>query len=456
MNLQKQLKEAENQLGKNISNLQIAICDLNGIFRGKRISAEKIEELQTAPIGMPLCSVLDIWGNFVEGNSLVTNSGDKDFLHEPTERGLVPVDWNKNPTAFIPLWLLDENAPDSRRALKKVLDNYKKKKLTPVVATELEFYLYNPNRQDFTPPFLPNQKRTLTTDLSSIKDLDDFDFFLEDVYQTCKKQNIKITCTSSEDGIAQFEINFAHSKDCLKIADDTLLFKRLVRGVAQKHSLAATFIAKPHGEWSGSGCHVHFSLLDEKGQNVFSNVLGNVLDRSQPASINDLGSPILQNAVAGLLEAMPESTLLFAPHLNSYRRLAAEQDSPSAIAWGYDNRTTAIRIPKTNSKRIEHRVAGADSNPYLVLAAILGAALEGIEKKIQPPKEQTGTVYSLDLPSIPQNWENAIFEFEKGSIVKKIFSDSLRELFALTKKQENKIFLKNIDGFELQSYINVV
>ena len=201
--------------------------------------------------------------------------------------------------------------------------------------------------------------------------MDDFDVFLEDVYQSCEKQNIKITCTSSEDGIAQFEINFAHGKDCLKIADDTLLFKRLVRGIAQKHSLAATFMAKPHGQWSGSGCHVHFSLLDEKGQNLFDNTSG---------VGNNISSPTLQNAVAGLLEAMPESTLLFAPHLNSYRRLATEQDSPSVVAWGHDNRTTAIRIP-TSGNRIEHRVAGADSNPYLVLAAILGAALGGNRKK---------------------------------------------------------------------------
>ena len=193
----------------------------------------------------------------------------------------------------------------------------------------------------------------------------------KDIFSSCEKQLVIKISTCSEDGLAQLEDgprNFAHSEDCLKIADDTLLFKRLVRGVAQKHSLAATFMAKPHGEWSGSGCHVHFSLLDEKRQNLFDNTSG---------VGNDISSPTLQNAVAGLLEAMPESTLLFAPHLNSYRRLATEQDSPSTIAWGNDNRTTAVRIPKTSSKTfLEHRVAGADSNPYLVLATILGAALE--------------------------------------------------------------------------------
>ena len=445
MKLQQQLKEAQKLLGEEIKNMQIAVCDLNGIFRGKKIPVEQVEKLQREPIGMAFCSVLDIWGDFVEGNFLVTDSGDKDFFYEPTERGLLPVDWTRQPTVFIPLQLTDKELPDSRQALKKVLDRYKQKKLTPVVATELEFYLHNQNKQGFTPPLSPIQKRELTTDLLSIENLDDFDVFLEDVYQSCEKQNIKITCTSSEDGIAQFEINFAHGKDCLKIADDTLLFKRLVRGIAQKHSLAATFMAKPHGQWSGSGCHVHFSLLDEKGQNLF----GGMSD-----STGDTSSSILQTAVAGLLKAMPESTLLFAPHLNSYRRLATEKDSPSVVAWGYDNRTTAIRIP-TSGNRIEHRVAGADSNPYLVLAAILGAALEGIEKKIQPPKPQTGTVYSLDLPNIPLNLENAIFEFEKGAIIKKIFSDNLQKLFVLTKKQEYKIFLQSVGEFELQSYLSI-
>ena len=139
MNLQQQLKEAQKLLGEEIKNIQIAVCDLNGIFRGKKIPVEQVEKLQREPIGMAFCSVLDIWGDFVEGNFLVTDSGDKDFLYEPTERGLLPVDWTRQPTVFIPLQLTDQELPDSRQALKKVLDRYKQKKLTPVVATELEF-----------------------------------------------------------------------------------------------------------------------------------------------------------------------------------------------------------------------------------------------------------------------------------------------------------------------------
>ena len=184
--------------------------------------------------------------------------------------------------------------------------------------------------------------------------------FLSDIYKACELQNIPADAAISENGCGQFEINLLHVDDPLKAGDDAIFFKRIVKSVARKHGMIASFMAKPYGEESGSGLHVHFSLLDSDGNNVFDDN-------------GESGTDLLKYAVNGLISAMPESMLIFAPHYNSYRRLTPGTHAPTSAGWGYENRTAAIRIPGGDSKarRIEHRVAGADANPYLVLASIL-------------------------------------------------------------------------------------
>ena len=186
-----------------------------------------------------------------------------------------------------------------------------------------------------------------------------------------RRWDIPADTAISETGLGQFEINLMHSDDALRAADDTWLFKMMVKGLARRHGFAASFMAKPYPEYSGNGLHTHFSLLDRDGNNVF--------DNGGPE-----GTTMLHNAVAGCLAAMHDCTLIFAPHANSYDRLVPGMHAPTGIAWAYENRTAAVRIPSGSSaaRRIEHRVAGGDVNPYLMLAAILGAALIGIEDGI--------------------------------------------------------------------------
>ena len=166
-------------------------------------------------------------------------------------------------------------------------------------------------------------------------------------------------------------------------------------------------------------------MIDNKGDNIF--------DSGGPK-----GTAALRHAVAGCLEAMHDSTLLFAPHLNSYERLVPEAHAPTSICWGYENRTAAIRIPAGNpaARRIEHRVAGGDVNPYLMLAAILGAALSGIEDQKEPPAPITGNSYALNLPQIPTTWESAINAFEHSPHVSRFLAPELMRNFVLTKRQE--------------------
>ncbi len=434
-----------------IQSIFACVCDLNGTLRGKRIPASQAEKVAKGGIRMPLSVVgVDVWGEDIENSKLVFETGDSDGLCDFTGRGLVPISWLNRPTALAMLWMRQEDGTpfdgDPRRSLGRIFDRFKAQGLTPVVATELEFYLCDPSGDQPQAPQSPVTGKRLDSDgVLSLDDLEHFSGFLNDVYDACAQQGIQADAAISENGAGQFEINMMHIDDPLKAADDAVLFKRLVRGVARKHGFAATFMAKPYGDRAGSGFHVHFSLLNEKGENVFDNG-------------GEEGTLVMMNAVAGLLATMWENSLIFAPHENSYRRLLPGAHAPTGIAWGYENRTTAIRIPGGSHKarRIEHRVAGADANPYLVLASILGAALTGIEQKMVPAAAITGDAYSLDIPQLPRDWAGAIDAFRTGSHVPTIFSEQLQTMLVECKTQELKKFTRHVSDFEYRSYLEVV
>jgi glutamine synthetase len=434
-----------------IRSLRAAVCDLNGVMRGKRIPVEQAEKVLSGGLRMPLSVVgVDIWGEDIINSPLVFATGDADGLCEPIGRGILPMDWTAEPTALIPLWLREESGKpfggDPRRALAGIVERFRGHGLTPVVAMELEFYLYDPAEQRPVAPVSPVTGKRLDADsVLSIDELDDFGSFFRDVYAACAQQGVPADSAIAENGIGQFEINLMHVDDPLRAADDAVLFKRIVKGVARKHGFAASFMAKPYGGRSGSGLHVHFSLLDGKGRNVFDNG-------------RDDGSDTLRHAVGGLLEAMAETTLLFAPHANSYRRLRPGTHAPSAAAWGYENRTVAVRIPggSPKARRIEHRVAGADANPYLVLAGILAGALVGIERQTAPPAPVTGDAYALHLKSLPPDWASAIDAFAAGQIVSDTLPPMLRDMLVACKRQELQTFAAQVTDFEYETYLDMV
>ncbi len=428
-----------------------AIPDINGVWRGKWLPTNLIDKAMQGGLRMPLSTlVVDIWGRDVIGSGQVFETGDSDGIVQPTERGLVPVNWMDRPTAYLPLWMANEDGSpydgDPRRTLAAVVERFRALGLTPVTATELEFYLIDPKKHRPRPPKSPvSGERLASDDVLSADELDAFGGFLADVYAACAQQGIPAEAAISENGCGQFEVNFSHADDPLRTADDALLFKRLVKGIARRHKLAASFMAKPYGEESGNGFHIHFSLLDNAGRNVFDDG-------------NAEGSDVLKHAVGGLLTAMDESMLLFAPHLNSYRRLRAGTHAPVTRAWGYENRTAAIRIPGGSSKarRIEHRVAGADANPYLVLTAMLGAALIGIERQIAPDQPIAGNAYAQDLPSLPTDWGSALGAFEQGELIGDILNPTLTGMISACKRQEMARFAAEVTTLEYQSYLDGV
>jgi glutamine synthetase len=435
-----------------VRTIRVAAADLNGQARGKRIPARFADSVIQNGTRFPMSVLnLDIWGEDIEDSPLVFETGDADGVLRPTERGFMPMPWLEAPTALLPIWMFHEDGRpydgDPRHALRAVVDRYKARGLTPVVAMELEFFLIDDSGKTLqVPPSPRSGKRRKAAETLSIRALDAFDSFFTNLYDACEAMDIPADTAISETGLGQFEINLMHQEDALRAADDAWLFKMLVKGLARRHGFAASFMAKPYPEYSGNGLHTHFSLIDETGRNVF--------DNGGPA-----GSTILHHAVAGCLDAMHDSTLIFAPHANSYDRLVPGAHAPTAICWGYENRTVAIRVPSGNpeARRMEHRVAGGDVNPYLMLAAILGAALNGIEDGLVPPPPVAGNAYALPgLPQVPRTWAEAIDGFEASARMARIFPQELIRNLVLTKRQELRYLAELSPEERVELYLDTV
>ena len=318
----------KNYLRKNpqIRTIRVAACDLNGQPRGKRVPTRFADKVVEDGTRFPLSVLnLDIWGEDIDDSPLVFESGDRDGVLRPTDRGFIPMPWLEAPTALLPIWMFHENGMpyegDPRHALRAVIERYKARGLTPCVAMELEFFLIDDSGRKLEIPISPRSgKRRKAAETLSIRALDQFDIFFTDLYDACEAMDIPADTAISEAGLGQFEINLMHGDDALRAADDAWLFKMLVRGLARRHGFAASFMAKPYEDYPGSGMHTHFSVLDEDGNNVF--------DDGGPK-----GTDTLRHAVAGCLNAMQDSALVFAPHLNSYDRLVPDAHAPTGLCW---------------------------------------------------------------------------------------------------------------------------
>ena len=259
-------------------------------------------------------------------------------------------------------------------------------------------------------------------------------------------QGIPADTALAEYAPGQFEINLKHEPDPLSACDNAILLKRLIKGVAREMGMIATFMAKPYAQQAGSGTHIHISILNKNKKNIFSDPL------------NEIGSDIFHHAIGGLCKTMKESMAIFCPNANSYRRFQPDLYVPMAPTWGIDNRTVAIRIPAgpEKAKRIEHRVSGADANPYLVVASILAGIHYGITQKIAPPKISTGDAILKHKPSLPMTWVESLDAFSKSKILKKYFGKEFCHVYYETKYKEMKNFDSHITPLELDWYLRTV
>ncbi|MFD0858545.1 glutamine synthetase family protein [Roseovarius aquimarinus] len=434
----------------NFATFRVAACDLNGQMRGKRMPASYFSKLHVDGVRMPL-SVLnvDIKGADIEDSPLLFETGDADGIMRPTSRGPVPLPWLDSAQPLVPMQMYFEDGTpfygDARHALRQVLARYADRGWSVMAATELEFTLVDDGGKELRHVRDPrNRRRIDASEILSLSQMDAFDPFLSALYEACEAMGIEAQTTTSEAGVGQFEITLNH-QDALRAADDTWLFKSLIRGLAYRFDCAATFMAKPFALDSGNGMHMHFSVIDADGNNVF--------DDGGPK-----GTDTLRHAIGGCLAAMRGSTLIFAPHANSYQRMIPGAHAPTSICWAYENRTAAIRVPggSPKARRIEHRVAGGDINPYLSFAAILGAALVGIEDAMDPGPPLRGNAYGQDLPQLATGWTEAVDLFKADPLLPRIFEPRLIRNLILTKRQEIAVMGEIDEAQHWKTYLDKV
>ncbi|SLN14096.1 Gamma-glutamylputrescine synthetase PuuA [Roseovarius gaetbuli] len=429
---------------------RVAACDLNGRMRGKRLPASHASKLADGSVRMPLSSLnVDVFGADIENSPLVFESGDIDGRLMPTDRGPVPLPWLDVPQGLVPMVLHNDDgtpfAGDPRHALERVLARFAARGWTVDAATELEFTLVDDSGRSLKTVRDPRSGRRMSAPgILSLGQMDAFDEFLSALYSAGAEMEIPVETAVSEAGIGQFELTL-HHQTALRAADDTWLFKTMIKGLARKHGFVATFMAKPFEDDTGNGMHMHFSVLDAEGRNVFNDG-------------TDAGTDLMRAAVAGCIAAMPPSSLIFAPNANSYTRLVPGAHAPTGAGWGYENRTVAIRIPggPPAARRIEHRVAGGDINPYLSFAAILGAAITGIEEGMTPPPPISGNAYEVDLPQLAPDWQSAIDIFESDPMIARIFDAELIRNLVMTKRQELARMAEIPEEHHWKTYLDTV
>lgn len=429
------------------------VVDLNGVLRGKRLPAKGAMKLFESGLRLPRSLVgVDIWGADVFDNGLVVDSGDMDGLCQALSPGLTPVFWAKEPTAQVLMMMTEtDGAPflaDPRQLLMEMQERLAAKGLRPVAAIELEFYLLSGEADEDGRPMTPagafSGRRTRDGRVYSMDELDAHAAFFGDLYAACAQQGLPLDTAVIEAGPSQFEVNLKHQSDVLAAGDHAVLLRRAIKGVAGKHGLLASFMAKPFGDLAGNGMHVHMSMLDETGANAFDGE-------------GERGNELFRQAIAGLIATAPEAMIFLAPHLNSWRRFQEGSHAPTRAIWGYENRTAAIRVPadKGENRRFEHRIAGADANPYLVLAALLGGAAYGIENRLAPPAPLAGNAYKSDAPTLAVGWKNALDLYVSGRALAPMFGELPTRVFAACKRQEMAVADRRITNFEYDTYLQV-
>ena len=433
-----------------IEVLEAFIVDVNGQLRGKWVPVHGAAKVMDGQLRFPSSSFsLDIWGNEVPASGIGAATGDCDGVCIPVSETLGVVTWSGRPMAQILLSMNGRDGTpffaDPRHALARVIDRYEARGLRPVVASELEFHLIDRELDHGrpVPPRSPASGRRLSSRaVYSVTELEEFEAVFVDMASTFETQGIPANTSVSEYGVGQYEINLRHVPNALLAADHCLLMKRAVKGVARKHGLDATFMAKPFPEDSGNGLHVHFSVLDENGRNLF-------------ASEDGKGTRYLHHAMGGLLATMNESMAIFSVNANSFRRFVEGAFAPTTATWGWDNRNTALRVPDSDpaGTRIEHRVAGADAEPHLVIAAVLAGALHGIDNAIDSGEPVDGNAFPDDAARLPVSWNSALDAFERSDFIGEFFGDRYRKVFTATKRQEKHKFEAIITTLEYETYL---
>lgn len=430
--------------------VDLLIADANGVLRGKRVAAHGLEGLAEEGVCLPPSTLFaDITGETSEATGLGFDIGDLDLVCRPVAGSLKPVPWHPRPSAQLLLNMFNDDgspfAANPREVLKRVLKRLTDRGLQPVVAVELEFYLMDSERgadDRPQPPISPKTgERDRTTQVYGIAELDSYSDFIRDTNEACEAQGLPAYTAVAEYAPGQFEINLKHRDNAVQACDDAIYLKRLIKGIAEQHGLVATFMAKPYQQHAGSGTHVHVSMLNGDGDNVLVDDQGNL-------------TQTMLSAIAGLQQFMAGSMLLLAPHANSYRRFVEDAFVPLSPCWGHNNRTVALRIPAgpRAATRIEHRVAGADANPYLAVASILAGIDYGLSRKLSPTAKTTGNAYLQQTRTLPRFWNTAIDAFNAHEALRDYLGKGFCNAYLGLKHGELETFQRHVSQLELDWY----
>jgi glutamine synthetase len=433
----------------HITEVECLVPDLSGIARGKILPAEKfLRILRDRGLRMPeSIFVQTVTGDFPEEEE-VTNPENGDIYMVPDETTIRIVPWYTEPTAqVISDCVYADGSPvdiSPRLMLRRVLDLYTERGWKPIVAPELEFFLVQINK-DPDYPLLPPIGRSGRTESGrqayGIDAVNEFDPIFEDVYDYCAAQDIDIDTLAHEAGAAQIEINFNHG-EALDLADQVFLFKRTVRETAIRHQVYATFMAKPMQTEPGSAMHVHQSVVEiATGKNLF-------------ASADGADTPLFRSYIAGLQQYLPMAMPLLAPNVNSYRRLVAGTDAPINVHWGHDNRTVGLRVPLAapEDRRVENRVAGADANPYLALAASLACGYIGMANNLEPGDPVRGSAHRRPF-TLPRHQSDALEKFNGCKPLIDIFGTRFVNALTAVKQAEYEAYQRVISSWERENLL---
>ncbi|WP_430699304.1 glutamine synthetase family protein [Mesorhizobium humile] len=428
---------------RGIEDIECITPDQAGVARGKMMPSKKFTSNTSLALPSAVFMTTISGGYPEDGNGFHYPEDDGDLKLLPDLSTLTVVPWEEDPTAAVICDLVHQDGRSveftPRNVLKRVLAAYDERGLKPVVAPEIEFYLVRKNPDPdypLTPPVGRSGRPIGGGAGYSIAGVNEFDELIDDIYHFSERQGLEIDTLIHEEGAGQLEINLRHGNP-IELADQVFMFKRTIREAALKHEIYATFMAKPIQGQPGSAMHIHQSVLDKKtGKNIFSAEDGSETDA-------------FFHFIGGMQKHVPNALVMFAPYVNSYRRLTQQASAPVNNKWGYDNRTTAFRVPRSDpaARRVENRIPSSDANPYLALAASLACGLVGMNNKIkaEPPVLTTANADEIDLP---RGLLEAVGLFEDDTELGAILGKSFAATYTAIKRAEFETFMEVISPWE--------
>lgn len=423
---------------RGIAEIELMLPDMNGIIRGKVVPAAKFLQGTSRRTMRIASSILTVTmtGEYPDLPEEDEAFADPDCVMHPDASSICVAPGYRTPTAYVMTDALTndgtaiELAP--RQVLRRVVELYRAKGWNPIIAPELEFFLTSRNTDPDLPLETPIGRSGRAETVSQpygLEALNEHEDLIEQVYEYCEIADIDIDTMIHEAGAAQLEVNFNHG-DPMKLADQVTIFKRIFRQVALANGVYGTFMAKPMDTQPGSAMHIHQSLQSiETGNNLFSHQ-------------NGQDTPLFRSFIAGLQKFLPDCAPLFAPNVNSFRRMRPQFDAPINVQWGRDNRSCGLRVPLSDgqNRRIENRLPGADCNPYLAIATSLACGYVGMEMALEPSAPLKGSAYRLPR-SLPRTLDEALERFKSCAPVREILGETFCSVFASVKELE-------LDSFE--------